>query len=399
MSEKNIFLKYHKKSTKSILTLNGLITFSRTILVPSNEESKKIFEEIYGEDKKSIIPLDDFLGITNLPFKISVDLMLLIAYLAISENSFQRAHDVLLKICHINIPKETIRCVTNLIGKIVYENDCKETKETLDGNKNNQVKGFTRKGILYIETDGNFIRVKSQLKKRVWIENKVGLAFNSNDLTTYVDKNGNTCHKISSREYISYFGSIEEYKKHLFALALRNGYGIFEKTILLSDGAGWIRTYHRDYMPNSLHILDFYHVAKNIWDFCNYEFRLNSNLAKEKANRFIYLLKESQYEVLLKELEIYKDKKYPENTTVNLYTYIKNHLDSIDYKFYREQGFLIGSGAIESANYFVVQARLKGPGMFWTIDNAQYIASLRAKICSNLWYDQVVKVVYKYFYA
>ena len=71
----------------------------------------------------------------------------------------------------------------------------------------------------------------------------------------------------------------------------------------------------------------------------------------------------------------------------------------MNYKYYREQNYFVGSGAIESANKYVVQFRLKEPGSSWVIENAQFIATLRAKLCSDLWYDGVVKVVYKYFYG
>ena len=34
----------------------------------------------------------------------------------------------------------------------------------------------------------------------------------------------------------------DEFIYHVFALALRNGYGKFEKIVLISDGASWIKT-------------------------------------------------------------------------------------------------------------------------------------------------------------
>ena len=52
-------------------------------------------------------------------------------------------------------------------------------------------------------------------------------------------------------------------------------------------------------------------------------------------------------------------------------------MDSINYKYYREKGYLIGSGGIEGANKSVIQERLKLPGTKWIRDNAHYVAILR----------------------
>ena len=78
--------------------------------------------------------------------------------------------------------------------------------------------------------------------------------------------------------------------------------------------------------------------------------------------------------------------------SVNLRTYINNNKNRIDYKTYRDKGYFIGSGAIESAAKNVIQQRMKQSGMRWGINGGQYIAALRAKHESNLWCD-VVEVI------
>ncbi len=65
----------------------------------------------------------------------------------------------------------------------------------------------------------------------------------------------------------------------------------------------------------------------------------------------------------------------------------------IDYKTYKEKGYYIGSGAIESANKTVIQQRMKQSGMRWSLNGAQYIAALRANHESNNW-DEVIEEIY-----
>lgn len=52
------------------------------------------------------------------------------------------------------------------------------------------------------------------------------------------------------------------------------------------------------------------------------------------------------------------------------------------YPQFRAQGLPVGSGAIESAARHLVQQRLKGPGMRWSVAGAQAILALRSALAS-----------------
>ena len=70
-----------------------------------------------------------------------------------------------------------------------------------------------------------------------------------------------------AREYISYIGSVAEFKKHFFALALRNGYERYSETVILSDGATWIRSVKDELFPDAQQILDFLHLCEITYGF------------------------------------------------------------------------------------------------------------------------------------
>ena len=74
-------------------------------------------------------------------------------------------------------------------------------------------------------------------------------------------------------------------------------------------------------------------------------------------------------------------------------TYLINNIDKVNYPEYKEKGYFVGSGAIESANKVVVQRRLKQAGMRWSVFGAQALLSLRAKVESNLWEKDVRPVL------
>src|SRR5690606_19960480 len=66
----------------------------------------------------------------------------------------------------------------------------------------------------------------------------------------------------------------------------------------------------------------------------------------------------------------------------SLLSYYKNNKKRMLYGTYKKQGYLVGSGPIESANRNVIQKRLKLSGQRWTEQGAQHIACLRAFIKS-----------------
>ena len=81
-------------------------------------------------------------------------------------------------------------------------------------------------------------------------------------------------------------------------------------------------------------------------------------------------LKKSKHKEVLNELEsLVGIGKCP----INLHKYIVNNINNIDYAVYQENGYFIGSGAIESGNKIVLQHRLKQAGMRWNIKTAQYL--------------------------
>jgi transposase len=43
--------------------------------------------------------------------------------------------------------------------------------------------------------------------------------------------------------------------------------------VLLSDGAAWIRNMGEELFPNAVQILDFYHLAENLYSFGKYLFQ------------------------------------------------------------------------------------------------------------------------------
>lgn len=102
-----MILKNKGAVSRTIITLFGPIEFSRTQLVPADEKSLNRLKELTGE--KSIYPLDCYLGIDKLPFKITVKMMVAIAKEAVRAASYERASECIKQHYGVDIGDDTVR--------------------------------------------------------------------------------------------------------------------------------------------------------------------------------------------------------------------------------------------------------------------------------------------------
>jgi hypothetical protein len=357
---------------------------------PSDPESaKKLMEK---ENKSCVVPMDVALGIDVLPYKMTREMMCEVSFWAQNQSSFKAAEEIIYKVHGVLIGTTTIRKVANCVGKIIFERDT-EIAHTIYEQMNSIEYTKERKGILYIQMDGAALNTRTKDKDgSSWRENKLGLVFSSDNIRTKTSKKGEKTSKIIKKEYTSYVGSVNEFKKYLFACAVRNGYGKYEKVIILSDGATWIRNMCEELFPDSIQILDLYHLCENTYSFAKAIFKSDEKKYIPWAEDIIEKFKNSDINDALDIIKKYKNRKLPKGV-VNLYNYVNNNIDRVDYKQYSDNGYYVGSGAIESGNKVVLQKRLKLAGMRWNEISAQYLLSLRTKYESRLWDNSVVKII------
>jgi hypothetical protein len=406
-----IKLKTNVKVPQTLLTDSNKIVVKRYLLIPDTQEDRNKLLEYNG--KRTICPVDDFLGLSNLPFKITVNGMLKITKFAVREPSFKDAANLFYETNHITIDPVTILKVSTHIGEIVLNNEFKIandifTKLTM-GKLKLPEKQFDH--ILYIQIDGAMVNTRpskdideSENKKdSSWRENKMALIYSSNDvrITGRILNNGKSedRHRIDKKAYTSYVGEVSDFKKLVFSCAFAHGYGKYKQTVLLSDGATWIRNLKEELFPDAQQILDFYHLSEKIWDFGKIFYKFNEKKYTPFCHNICDMLRNSN---TYKVLEIIKDMESKINTKndnkeIKLAQYIENNIKNIDYADYINKGYIIGSGGIESANKSVIQTRLKQPGMRWTIPSAKYMAMLRAIWKSEEWYTRAIRPVYDYY--
>jgi hypothetical protein len=376
------------------MTVNGRLNLSRYSLKPTGPESKKKLLEAWG--LRRVVPLDIHLEVDDLPFKMTVGAMLTTAYWAQNQMSYRRASEAICSVSMIETNPETVRLVADHVGNVVFEESMHTAirlRNQFSSGGVDLAGGKTKNGVLYIQTDGAALNTRSKNEQgSTWRENKLGLVFSSDNIRYWTDAKGRRQHRICKREYVSYVGSVDVFKWLLLSCSVRNGYGEYRKTVFLGDGAAWIRNMVAELYPDAQQILDFFHLSENVYEFAKALFKMDEDKYRPWAEDICEKLKASKYDEVLCCLRVYRDKP-PSNSNVNLYSYIENNINSIDYAKYQQEGYFIGSGAIESGNRLVLQQRLKQPGMRWNEATAQPLLTLRAKYESGLWEKDVVDLL------
>lgn len=359
--------RQNSEQEKRIKTISGEITIKRTYYYCRQCR--------HGES-----PYDETMGIKELPYKITKELMVEIAFYGQNQSSFDGARHIIKRALGMDINEETIRKVTEEVGRAVYDKDKERAKETL-ANIHRIDTSQQKRATLYIEMDGAAVNTRVEDENgSTWRENKTVMVFTDKDMIKRKDEG----HIITKKEYMAYIGTSEDFKAFVFDAALRAGYGRIENVVVIADGATWIRNMCEEIFPDAVQILDLFHLKENIYDYAKYKFSGDASKYTAWAEAFIEKIENGQTDEAIASLP--DNEKLPVGT-VNLKTYLYNNCDKINYSEYREAGYFVGSGAIESANKLIVQRRLKQAGMRWSVDGAQALLTLRSKVESNLWDD------------
>ena len=333
------------------------------------------------ECKHREIPLDAEIGLCELPYKMTKEVMLEVAYYCQNQSSFTEGSSMLKRATGLEINAETAREITEKIGSLVFEADTKKAERLVKNMHEIEMLEENEKEekTLYIQTDGAAVNTRVEDENgSTWREGKTVIAFTNKNLIKRKD-GGNI---IVKKECASFIGNAEEFRGYVLNVAVNAGYGKVKDVVVIADGAAWIRNMCNELFPEATQILDLFHLKENIYAYAKHKFSHNEKDYVAWAEEFIAQIEKGQAKEALNQLPT--DENLPAGVP-NLKTYISNNLDKINYPDYKEKGYFVGSGAIESANKVIVQRRLKQAGMRWSVSGAQALLSLRAKVESNLW--------------
>jgi hypothetical protein len=181
--------------------------------------------------------------------------------------------------------------------------------------------------------------------------------------------------------------SVEVAGEQLLACANQAGAHKDTHVHCVGDGARWIANQvEEQFGANGTYLIDFYHLCEYLSaaaaSCCGQESEA-SWLDKQKKE-----MKASNHKAVLIELKPYLEEQTVDDSNAPVracYRYIDNRPAQLDYKTAIERDLPIGSGEVESAHRYVLQARLKIAGAWWKLDNAKNMIELRVCRANDLW--------------
>lgn len=133
----------------------------------------------------------------------------------------------------------------------------------------------------------------------------------------------------------------------------------YKRKVIIGDGARWIWRWAEDFHSDALQILDFFHAVEKLGIYAVAEFA-DDKLRGKWLDQQKLRLKNNQVKDIIEELQAHKaGNTKAAGLLKEVVGYYQSNSSRMDYKTYLEQGYLIGSGAIESAHRNVIQQRLK----------------------------------------
>jgi hypothetical protein len=245
--------------------------------------------------------------------------------------------------------------------------------------------------ILYIAIDGTGVpvvpsetigRKGKQTEIAKTRESKLGAVFTQ----TTVDSKGHAVRDEASTTYVGAIETAEEFGPRIYAEAVRRGLNRAEQTVLLGDGAVWIRKIGEDHFPDAIQIVDLFHALEYLWDVGKLVHGPTGAATTQWFKHQKDELKEGDVKKVIATIKRLK----PHNQSVReeiekTLGYFETNTDRMKYAEWIKQGLFVGSGVIEAGCKMIVGQRLKQSGMRWTVKGANAIIALRCCQISGRW--------------
>lgn len=338
--------------------------------------------------------LDIVLGLNGMQHLMTNRFIEMTTFLGQAAASFSDAQEIFGRLKGIEIAASQIQIVTEETGAGVFFADLKKSSDIFKAPEKfmpHVLEKDKDDDILYILLDGSVVNTRAQNEGGTWKEMKLGMVFRSKDIIKRGTKL-DSC-TITKKEYVTYFGEVGKFKELLLTAAINAGYGSTKNVVVIGDGAHWIWNLCEECFPGATQILDYFHMAENVYDYANALYANNEKKRTKWAKSVIWYIETDQYKKAIEKVTKTPLSSGLLEKTVNLLGYLENNSARVQYLFYKNNSYYIGSGMIEGGNKVVIQKRMKQIGMRWSINGGQYVAALRAKNLSKRW-DMVEDIIF-----
>lgn len=349
---------YVRRRAGRVITLQGRVSYRRAY---------------YGCEHcgQGHSPLDERLGIK--PGQMSDEVIQLAALLGIHD-AFGTSSDVLARTTLLQLSPHSIRKACQVMGErvIAHEATLRADSQDLERQREHARQSAPQRvcgsmdGFMVLFEDG-WHEVKGGAW---WTLDEQGEA---QDISYYVDT-----------------ASAEGFSELVWTTGFARRADQAEEVIFVTDGAEWIERLIAQHFPRAIQIVDWYHA-------CEYLAPVALLAGQTSAQQLAWLesvttlLWEGHLEQVLEACQrlIRPPLKPDDDPAQQAVRYFTNQRHRLDYPTYRQRGYPIGSGTMESACKQLGLERLKIAGARWGQDreSARKVAKARAAYLSGQWDD------------
>jgi hypothetical protein len=219
-----------------------------------------------------------------------------------------------------------------------------------------------------------------------WAEVKT-LALGEVEPTTAAD--GSVRIRTTALSYFSRLTDAETFRELARGELQRRSTAAATVVCAVQDGADWQRRFVDYHRPDAVRILDFPHAIEHLATVGRAVFGPGTAAFSDWLGVQAHTFKHGDPDQVLStvrtlDLTTAVDPDAARHRAEAL-AYFEKRRAQIAYADFRARGYPIGSGAVESANKLVVEARLKGSGMRWDRASVSPMVCLRDLLCSDRW--------------
>jgi hypothetical protein len=331
---------------------------------------------------KGQFPLDERFGLE--PGQVTSGLGILLAVAGV-ETAFEHASQLIKRFLLTEVSENTVRKETQGYGELQAEREKQWITESQDPEhyRERRRTAKERPKRVYGSIDGAHVPLS-----REWREMKVGCWY---EVVPRKGGGGNEQLSVGETgglraEGMTYYCDMQpasEFGELVWATGCQRNADLAEEMVFVADGAAWIWKLVARYYPEAIQIVDWYHAASYLEALAEQAFGEGGQMRELWLEEAKSELWEGRIDNVIAACREWKKHPQAGKAAREAISYYSNNRQRMDYARFREAGYMIGSGTVESGCKQIVTQRLKRSGARWTKHGARMTAKARAAYLSD----------------
>jgi hypothetical protein len=292
--------------------------------------------------------------------------------------SYEEATEALQELAQIEIGTSSVWRLTQKWGESMKQVEAKTEK-----NANEGLAPVTccesqpeKTGRLGASMDGTMIYIRAE----GWKELKVGCFFDV-EMATQLDPETLDWEELAHARnisYVSYLGGPETFGGKMWSEAKQRNWQNAVDTQVVGDGAAWIWNLVGDYFYDAHQLVDWYHANEHLATASHLAFGEDSAEARQWHTQQELVLFQGHADRVAQTITALAEKNSSEDLLQQA-GYFSNHQHRMYYLEMRADGWVIGSGMVESGGKRF-KDRFAKSGMRWSRDGAERLLPARGAL-------------------